>query len=173
MKSRTLALASLAVVVGWAMPRLVLAQDDAEAPGPRIITVSSFELPYGDDRGKVLDWMEKWFAPGAALNPNVINRRLAFHAWGSRGDQVLVITEYPSMEALAAGCGQPCADYRDAHPVPEEGDEGYEEYDEGLQLFLKYYSSHSDEIYATPSSWMKIEGENVGPIGGEDEGDGD
>lgn len=172
MKWRILIVASMAVVAGWTIPQTAAAQDDAAATGPRIITVSSFEVPY-NDRGQLLNWMRKWFAPGAALNPNVLNRRLAVHAWGSTGDQVVIITEYPSMEALAAGCGDPCDAYREAHPAPEEGDEGYEEYDEGLQLFMKYYSTHSDEIYAAPQGWMKVEGKNMRPIGGEDEGDGD
>lgn len=167
MKSRILLLAGMMMWVGAALPQTVVAQDD-EGPGSRIVTVTTWDVPYGEDRGVFMDWFREWFLPGAQINPNVLNLRVMFHQWGSNGDQIVMVSEYDSMETLAAGCGQPCADYNEENPAPEEGEEGYEEFQRGLELFQKYYSHHKDEIYGVPMGMAKVEGEVMGPIGSGD-----
>lgn len=168
MKAKILVLAGMMMCVGFTMPQGALAQDD-EGPGTRVMTMTTWDVPYGEDRGVFFDWFQKWFLPNAQLNPNVLNLRVAGHQWGSNGDQIVMVSEYESMETLAAGCGEPCTDWNEANAAPEEGEEGYEEYQKGLELFQKYYSHHKDEIF---TSWMvtaKVEGEVMGTIGGADD----
>ncbi|MFQ5530828.1 MAG: hypothetical protein ACE5FP_10850, partial [Gemmatimonadota bacterium] len=106
------------------------------------------------------------------LNPHVLTSRVLFHAWGSNADQIIMVAEYASLADVDAECGQPCDDYFEANPAPEEGDEGYEAFVEGRDAFLKYYSHHSDEIYAAPMGLATTEGEVLGRVGpAEDEGD--
>lgn len=172
MKSRFLLALGMLVVAGFGMPHSAVAQDD-EGPGTRVMTVTTWDVPYGEDRGTFMQWFRNWFLPQAQMNPNVLNLRVAFHAWGSNGDQLVMVTEYASMETLAAGCGEPCSDWNEANPAPEEGDDGYDEFQAGLQLFQKYYSHHSDEIFTSPMAMAKVEGEVMGRIGPPADEDGD
>lgn len=173
MKSRFLLALGMLAVAGFGMPHSAIAQDD-EGPGTRVMTVTTWDIPYGEDRGTFMQWFQKWFLPQAQLNPNVLNLRIAFHQWGSNGDQILMVSEYASMQTFAADCGEPCSDWDEANPTPEEGDDGYEEFQEGLRAFQKYYSHHGDEIFTSPMGMAKVEGEVLGTIGGSaDEEDGD
>lgn len=172
MRSRFLLALGMLVVAGFGMPHSAIAQDD-EGPGTRVMTVTTWDVPYGEDRSAFMNWFREWFLPGAQTNPNVLNLRVAFHQWGSNADQIVMVSEYESMETLAAGCGQPCADYQEANPAPEEGEEGYEEFQKGLELFQKYYSLHKDEIFTSPMVMAKVEGETMGPIGGQEDDEGE
>lgn len=164
MKSKILLVAGMAMLVGWSIPQHAVAQD-GDGPGTRTVTVTSFDVPYGPNRGPALSFMRNRLLVNTQLNPNVITSRVLFHAWGSNADQVIMVAEYADMEGLAAGCGQPCADWNEANPAPEEGDEGYEAFDNGRTLFFKYYSHHTDEIYSVPMGLAKTEGEVLGRIG--------
>lgn len=139
-------------------------QEEPEGPGSRVIAVTSFQVPFGD-RPTVVPYMLEYFLPGIQLNPNVIGFRVLFHNWGSDASQVLLVQEFEDISLLEAECGQPCDDYYAEHPAPEEGDEGYEEYQEALELFNKYYAHHRDEIYVSPMGAAKVEGEMVGTVG--------
>jgi len=161
MRSKCLLVACLVTLVAWSLPDTAAAQD---GPGSRIVTVATFQVPYGE-REHFMPFFRDRFLVTSQLNPNVINARVLFHAWGSTGDQIVLIREYADMEGLAAGCGTPCEEWNEANPAPQEGEEGYEEFMEGVRAFQKYYSSHSDEIYGTPLGWGKVEGEVMGRIG--------
>ncbi len=173
MKSRILWVAGVGIVIGLCAPQQVLAQDgDDEEPVTRIVTVTSFKLPF-QHRSTVIPWMQKYVLPGTQLNPLAINFRLVFHNWGSDAADVVLVTEYASWADIEADCGQPCDDYDEANPEPEEGEEGYEAYEEAQALFSKYFSRHRDEIYSTPMGMAKVEGELMGPVGGPDDDDDD
>ena len=174
MKSRILLVAGVGMLVGWSMPQVAVAQDgDDEGPGNRIVTVTSFSLPF-QHRSTVIPWMVKYVLPGTQLNPAVITSRLLFHNWGSDAADVVLVAEYADWADIDADCGQPCDDYDAANPEPEEGEEGYEAYEEAQALFSKYFSRHRDEIYAAPMGMAKVEGEMMGPVGGpEDDEDDD
>lgn len=163
MKSRIFMLAGMMMWVGVAMPQTTIAQED-EGPGTRVITVTTWDVPYGE-RGAFWQFFRNRILPNSQLNPNVINSRLMLHQWGSNADQMILINEYADMEAVAAGCGQPCADYFEDNPPPQEGEEGYETYQAGQAAFNKYYSHHTDEIYTAPMIAAKVEGELMGPVG--------
>ena len=161
MKSKILLVAGLGMLVGFAVPQQAVAQD---GPGNRLVTVTTWDVPFGQ-RGAFNSFFRDRFLVNTQLNPNVLNLRVMFHQWGSNADQIVMVAEYADLEGLAAGCGQPCTDWNEANPAPEEGEEGYEEFDEGLQAFLKYYSHHSDEIYGSPMGMAKVEGEVMGRVG--------
>lgn len=163
MKCRLVLLAGMMMCVGLTMPQTTFAQDD-EGPGTRLVTVTTWDIPFGE-RGPFFQFFRSRILPNSQLNPNIINTRLMLHQWGSNAAQMILVNEYADMEALAAGCGQPCSDYFEANPAPQEGDEGYEEFQEGLEAFQKYYSHHRDEIYTAPMIAAKVEGEVMGPVG--------
>jgi hypothetical protein len=170
MKSRFLLVVGMGMLVGWSVPQQAVAQDD-DGPGTRIVSVTTFNVPF-TVRGQVIPHMVARVLPATQLNPHVITSRLLFHNWGSDASQIVMVAEYASMADVDADCGQPCTDYFEANPAPEEGDEGYEAFDEARRLFLKYYSNHRDEIYVAPMGMAKVEGEMMGPVGGPDD-DGD
>ncbi len=173
MKSKILLVVGMGMLVGWSMPQLAVAQDaDDEGPGVRVVTVTSFQLPF-QARSTVIPWMQKNFLPGVQLNPHAITTRVLFHFWGSDAADVVMVAEYASWADVTADCGQPCDDYNEANPAPEEGDEGYEAFQEAADLFSKYYTHHHDEIYNAPMGMAKVEGEMMGPVGGPDDDDGD
>jgi len=173
MKSKILLLVGMGLLVGWSMPQQAVAQDgDDDGPGARIVTVTSFHLPL-QHRGTVIPWMQKNFLPSVQLNPHAITTRFLFHNWGSDAADVVMVAEYASWADVEADCGQPCDDYFEANPEPEEGDEGYEAFDAARDLFQKYYARHRDEIYFAPMGMAKVEGEMMGPVGGPDDDDGD
>ncbi len=172
MKSKVLLAVGMGMLVGWTMPQQAVAQD-GDGPGTHVISVTTWTVPYGQ-RGPFFDFFMNRVWPATQLNPHVINARLMGHLHGSRGDQIVAIVEYADMEGLGAACGQPCTDYFDANPAPEEGDEGYEEFEEGRASFQRWYSRHSDEIYNVPMNSAVSDGEPVGDVGTpDDDGDDD
>lgn len=159
------AFALVAAVTLAAAP--AFAQDD-EGPANRVVVTTSFDVPY-HHRATVIPWMEKYFIPGQQLNPNVISSRVLMHLYGPHGSRIALVAEYADIADIEAECGAPCDEYEEAHPAPEEGEEGYEAYQEGLELFNKYFSHHTDMIWSSISEFAKTEGELVGNVGPDDE----
>lgn len=147
-----------------ALPASADAQED-EGPGQRIVTVTTFRVPF-NHRPQVFPFMIERVFPATQLNPHVINFRVMLHNWGGHASDVVVVAEYDDISEIEADCGQPCDDYYEANPAPEEGEEGYEEFQEAQELFNKYYASHRDEIFVSPMGLAKVEGEMMGPVGG-------
>lgn len=152
------------------LPASVDAQED-EGPGNRVVTVTSFKVPF-NDRPVVMPFLIERFVPATQLNPNVISFRVLLHNWGGNASDVMIVAEYDDISEIESDCGQPCDDYYEAHPAPEEGEEGYADFQKAQELFNKYYAHHRDEIYVAPMMVAKVEGEMMGPVGGpEDEGE--
>lgn len=159
----------LALSAALFAPLALQAQDQGEEePGMRIVTVTTFKVPFYD-RDKVFPFMRRYVLPAAQLNPNVLNYRVLWHNWGADASQVIISAEYEDITKIEAECGQPCSDYFEANPEPEEGDEGYETFRQQEEAFAKYYAQHSDEIYVTPMGAAKIEGQMQGRVGMSDE----
>ncbi len=158
------AAAALAVLLSWGLvrPQAALAQEE---PGYRVIAVTTFDVPYGPDRGAILEFMRDRWLPGIQLNPSVLGLRVAQHYYGSNADQIVVISEYAEWADITAPCGAPCDEYFEAHPLPEEGTPEREEFNRVVALWQKLYSSHRDEIYNTWMGVAKTEGEIVGTVG--------
>lgn len=132
----------------------------------RYVTVTTFDVPYGPDRAKVMSFLNEYILPSTQLHPGVRNFRLLTHVWGSNGMQVIMEAEYDNWADIELDCGLTCDDYFVIHEAPEEGDDGYAEYQEMSDLFSKYYSSHTDEIYLTNMNRAMVEGKTptwVGP----------
>jgi hypothetical protein len=146
----------------------VLGVPTAEAqdapPVVRYVASTSFDVPY-QDRAQVVSFLEEYFLPGYQLHPKVLNFRMLNHNWGSSGSQIIMVAEYATFADIDADCGAPCEAYYAQHEAPEEGEAGYAEYEEKADLFNKYYSSHSDEIYATQMRRAVVEGEMQGTVG--------
>jgi hypothetical protein len=131
----------------------------------RYVTVTTFDVPYGSDRGKVMSFLNEYMLPATQLNPNVKNFRLLTHVWGSDGMQVIMEAEYDNWADIEADCGKTCDDYYAVHAAPTDGQDGYAEYQEASDLFNKYYSSHTDEIYLTNMNRAMVEGKTPNWVG--------
>ena len=159
---RTLIAACAALTLFVVTAQVARAQDQ---PVTRYIASTSFQVPYGPERGQVLSFLTEYFLPGYQLNPHVLNFRMLNHNWGSNGSDILLVAEYATFADIEADCGQPCDDYFAQHEAPEEGEAGYAEYNAKVQAFNKYYSNHRDEIYATPMGRAVVEGQRPAQIG--------
>lgn len=162
-------LALLAVCAFTFAPTSAFAQDD-EGPENRVMTVTKLHVPFAA-RSTLVPWMQKYFFPAWQLNPNIINFRLMWHFWGKNAADMVLVAEYANWEAINADCGQPCDDWDEANPTPEEGEAGYEEYAKGLEMFQKYYGHHGDEIYTVIMDGSRVEGAIVGTVGPSDDDD--
>lgn len=169
MKKSLLFALSVCLTVGLLAPEIVLAQEaEEEGPQGRYVTATIFEIPF-NERSKVFPFMTERFLPGWQLNPHVRNLRVLTHNWGSNASEVVILAEYDSFADIDAECGAPCDEYYDANPAPEEGDEGFAEFDEQSTAFNKYYGKHKDEIYFTPLEEAVVEGQFQGTVGMEEE----
>ena len=133
----------------------------------RYVTVTTFEVPYGPDRDKVMSFLNEYILPSTQLHPAVRNFRLLTHVWGSNGTQVIMEAEYDNWADIELDCGPTCDEYFVIHEAPEEGDDGYAEYREMSDLFSKYYSNHKDEIYLTNMNRALVEGQRPNWVGPE------
>jgi hypothetical protein len=141
------------------------ARAQEQEPPTRIVTVTSFKVPFGEDRGNMIAFLTEYFMPGYQLNPHVRNFRLLNHRWGSDAMDFLIIAEYDNLAAIEAECGQPCDDYFAQHEAPEEGEEGYEELQKLQNAFNSVYQNHHDEIYVTRMDRAVVEGRMQGTVG--------
>lgn len=139
------ALAALAVIP-FAIPGSAMAQDDGE-PQVRYITTSTFNVPMGPERQKVMTFIRNVMAPMAKVNPNILSFRVAVHDYGSDSRDIVLIREYANWNAIDADCGTPCDNYWEANPRPEEGSEEYQTWQEAWEAFRDHYAQHRDEIY--------------------------
>lgn len=136
-----------------------------EGPGQRVITVTSFDVPYGPERAQVMRFLRERWLPEYQLNPKVINLRVAQHNWGANADQIVVMAEYAEFADIEAPCGAACDEYYEAHPVPEAGTPEREQYSDMVAAWNRVYSNHRDEILSTWMIVAKVEGENMGTVG--------
>lgn len=168
MRDRTLLwplTAALALTLIAAPP--ASAQEETEAddgPPARVVAMTTFDIPF-QDRAVVWPYLRDYYIPGLQLNPKVLNLRVMTHYYGPRAAEVSIVHEYASWADINEPCGQPCDDYREENPAPEEGSAGWAEYDAARKLFQKYYSNHRDEVYNVIRSVSKIEGRVVGTVG--------
>jgi hypothetical protein len=139
----------LAVAAYLLVPHVAVAQDADEGPPQTgIVTMSTMKVPLGEDRGMVMEWIEKMVTPMERANPNVIAFYVLQHYYGSDSRDVVLVRVYKDLAAIEAPCGEPCQAYREANPLPEEGTPEREEMMELWQTFMKYNGRHSDEIYS-------------------------
>ncbi len=138
------ALGALALTL-FAIPAPVLAQDDEE-PEVRYITTSSFDVPMGPERQKVMTFIRNVMAPMAKVNPNLLSFRVAIHDYGTDSRDIVLIREYASWAAIEADCGKPCDDLGEKIR-PAEGSDEAKAWQEAWQAFRDHYAQHRDEIY--------------------------
>lgn len=157
---------ALSAIACTLVPAPALAQEDAqedESPA-RMVAVTTFEVPY-TDRAQVWSFMRDHYLPAIQLHPKVLNLRVMTHMYGSGGAEVIIMREVADWADINSPCGEPCAEYREAHPIPDEGSAGWDDYAAARDLFQKYYSTHRDEIYSVIRAATKIEGRVVGTVG--------
>ncbi len=150
--SRLLVFATIAVAVSAASTAAAQAAP-AATPELRVVTISSFHVPLGADRQKVMNHMEKWMVAPARINPHVLSYRILQHFYGSDASDVAIVAEYANWDAINAPC-QECADWFETN-IPKEGTPERKAFDEGTTLFLKYYGNHSDQVYSANMALAK------------------
>jgi hypothetical protein len=138
----------LAVLAYMLAPEAVQAQDAEDGPPETgIVTMSTFKVPMGEDRGKVMEWIERMVAPMERANPNVMAFYVLGHYYGSDSRDMVMVRVYKDLASIEAPCGEPCQTYREENPLPEEGTPEREEMMDLWRTFMKYNGRHSDEIY--------------------------
>lgn len=157
-------MASFAVAAALIPAAAEAQQQEQEAPGTRVVTVTTFDVPF-TERPKVFPFLRDYFIPGIQLHPKVLNFRVMIHNWGANAAQVVLVAEYADFADIESECGQPCEEYFKRNAPPEEGSPGREDFVERRDAFNKYYAHHRDEIYSTNMMTAKVEGEIVGRVG--------
>ncbi len=121
----------LLVLLGAVAPlnaSALLAQEDE--PETRVITVTTFHVPFGEAFGEALDFIDTYFVPPANENPHVLGFRYATHAWGNTAANVWLMTEYASLahieEAEAWGDAWFEEHFPEGTPEREEADRAFE-----------------------------------------------
>ncbi len=144
MKKLSVGLAALAFLIA---PHVAMAQDAADGPpATGMVTMSSFKVPMGEDRGKVMEWIERWVAPQERNNPNVLAFYVLGHNYGADSRDIVIVRVYKDWASIEAPCGEPCSTWSEAN-WPEEDTPEHEEMMDLVQTYMKYYGRHSDEIY--------------------------
>ena len=141
-------LPALALALVLLAPTVAVAQDDGQAPEIRVLQITTFYAPQGEERQKMMQFINRVIAPQARNNVHVLSYRVATHFYGANSTEIKLITEYPDWESVAAPCGEPCQTWAEEN-IPEEGTPEREEFDEQQAAWLKLFlaGGHSDEIY--------------------------
>lgn len=138
----------LAVMAYLSVPQALVAQDaEDEGPMQGIVTMSTFKVPLGEDRAKVMRGIEQIMLPQEKANPNVLAFYVLSHYYGADSRDVVLVRVYGDWAAVEAPCGEPCATWWEENQ-PEEGTAEREEWDDLIATFTKYYSRHSDEMFS-------------------------
>lgn len=146
----------LAVVLVPLVPTAALAQDEEEAPDIRVLQITTFRAPQGEERQKMMQFIDRVIAPQARNNPHVLSYRVATHYYGANSTDIKLITEYPDWESVEAPCGEPCQTWA-AENIPTEGTPEREEFDEQAAAWVKFFlaGGHRDEIFSVNMSRAK------------------
>lgn len=128
----------LTLLVG--VPDGVAAQDDA--PDTRIITVTSFHVPFASFE-EVNEYVDAFVMPPNRADPNVLGFRYATHAWGDAELNAWFITEYESLAAIDASNEWQAQWLDENYP---EGTPERDAADEAQATFLGYFDGHQDQI---------------------------
>ena len=153
MKKMIVGLAALMYLV---VPQTMFAQDgDDDDSQTVIVTTATTHIPFGPDRAKFMEYVEMVTAPQARNNPNILAYHVLEHYYGSHATEVAIVAVYPNLAAIEAPCGEPCSTWADAN-LPDEGEEGYDEFVELRDHYFKLFAKHSDEIYSSNSNRSKM-----------------
>lgn len=129
-------------------PAVTMAQDDGP-PEIRVLQITTFRAPQGEERQLMMRFIDRVIAPQARNNPHVLSYRVATHFYGANSTDIKLITEYPDWESVEAPCGEPCQSWA-AENIPEQGTPEREEFDEQAAAWVKYFlaGGHRDEIFS-------------------------
>ena len=142
-------ISTLALVPVLLAPTAAMAQDSEEAPDIRVLEITTFRAPFGEERQLMMQFINRVIAPQAQNNPNVLTYRVATHFYGRNSTDIKLIAEYPDWAAVEAPCGEPCRTWA-AENIPEQGTPEREEFDKQAAAWTKFYMTggHSDEIFS-------------------------
>ncbi len=155
MKAARLLLA-LAVALVLVAPTVLVAQDQGQAPEVRVMQVTTFHAPQGEERQKMMQFINRVIAPQARNNPHVLSYRVATHYYGANSTEIKLITEYADWTSVEAPCGEPCQTWAEAN-IPAEGTPERAEFNEQQAAWIKFFlaGGHSDELYSVNMSRAK------------------
>ena len=144
--------AALALLLG-ALPSQAFAQEamEEEAPETRVITVTTFHVPF-NDMEEFTEIVEKYVMPQTMADPHTLSFRFATHSWGNAKMSGWMISEYADMAAIEASTewGSEWVDENYPEGTPER-----EEWDEATEVFLKYFDGHQDNILSYSADHAK------------------
>jgi hypothetical protein len=153
MKKLTVGLAVLAYIL---VPQALQAQDGNDFESETVVVaMATVKVPLGEDRGKFMQFVEKYVTPQQKNNPNVLAYHVLSHYYGSNSSEVVIVSVYPNLAAIEAPCGDPCREWWEAN-VPAEGAEGRDEFEDLRDTYFMYFAKHSDEIYTSDTARSKM-----------------
>ena len=145
-----------AVLAYLLVPQALAAQDSDDGPPETVVVaMATVHVPLGEARGKFMDFIEQVSSQQARNNPNILAYHVLSHYYGSNSSDVVIVTVYENLAAIEAPCGDPCSEWAEAN-LPNEGDEGYDEFVELRDNFFKYFAKHSDEVYSSRVDLSKM-----------------
>jgi len=139
---RPFAIAVIVLPALLALTSPAAAQD--EEPQTHIVSVTTFQVPYGEDLQKFWEVVDKYIVPSDKENPNILSERLASHNWGDSKKTVWFITEYKDLAGIQAS-DKFNGEWFDKH-YPE-GSAARDSADAAFnEHFLRHFSDHSDNL---------------------------
>lgn len=145
----------LAVLAYMLVPQALQAQDGDGAPERVVVAMAKVHVPLGEPRQQFMEFVERVVAPQARNNPNVLAFYVLEHFYGANSSDVVVVRVFENLAAIETPCGAPCRDWAEAN-WPDEGEEGYEELSELSDVYWKYFSKHSDEVFTSRADLSKM-----------------
>ena len=141
MRSLSLVLAGLSILT-LAAP--VRAQEVQEAAETRVLTMTSFHVPFGQKMAGFMEYADEYIVPPASADPHILMFRVATHFWGTTDATVWLITEYASLTEMELSNDWQGEwfdqEYPDGTPEREAADEAFQ------KEFIPYFAHHEDQI---------------------------
>ncbi len=120
------------------------AAQQEEQPETRIITITTFYVPLGQERQAFLEYVDTYIVPQNKEDPHILAFRIGAHNWGGNKPNIWLITEYESLSTLDQSDEWAATWFEQNFPegstARETADKAFEE------AFAPYFSKHTDNI---------------------------
>ena len=133
-------------------PLASFAQEEEE-PETRIMTITTLTVPFGEEFGEFMDFVDTYIVPQAQADPYVLSYRIATHYWGQTRPNIWLISEYASLGDIEASEDWGDAwfeeHYLEGTPEREAAEEAFS------GVFLPLFFPHTDQILNVDMSRAK------------------
>ena len=136
-----------------AMTPLASFAQEEEGPETRIMTITTLTVPFGEDFGKFLDFVDTYIVPQVQADPYMLSYRIGTHYYGQTRPNIWIISEYASLSDIEASDDWGSVWFEEHYP---EGTPEAEAAQEAFsKVFLPLFAKHTDEILNVDMSRAK------------------